>query len=89
MIFRIMYSFLVLMTILFWPFWISLGMIFLGMILYKKYYEGLIGVFIFESLHSVNEVKIFGLYFVLLLIFVFLFILIEFSKKKLNTGSFS
>ncbi|MFA7285333.1 MAG: hypothetical protein WC011_00590 [Candidatus Paceibacterota bacterium] len=88
MISRIIYSVLVLSTILFWPFWISLFMIFIGMLYFNKYYEGLALIIIFESLYSVPEVKIFDLYFVYTISFFFVFVLIQYLKKKLTLDTF-
>lgn len=84
MVYRILYSLFTLFSILFLPFYIGLVLCFLGVILFSRYYEGLVFVVFFESLYQTNETKILGVYYFLSIIIAVLLFSRDFLKKKIN-----
>lgn len=84
MIYRIFYSLVTLFAVLFLPFYVSIFLCFLGVILFEKYYEGLVLIIFFESLYQTNETKIFGLYFFFTFVLSVLLLSRDFLKKKMN-----
>ena len=79
---RILATIIILLSVLFMPFWFSVILVLLGIIYFSFFFEALILIFISDLLHGANEGRYFHSIFLSLVIFSLLFILIEFLKKK-------
>jgi len=81
---RILASILLLLSILFMPFWVSIILAFLGIIYFSFFTEATVLFLLSDLLFGVKEVKFFGIVFISFVISVLLLGVIEFSKKKLK-----
>jgi len=81
---RITFSGLLLISILFFPFFISLIIAVAGMFFIKYYWEVLVLFFIFDLIYGIQGNTIFSFYFGSLLLAICLLLIIEFFKKKLR-----
>lgn len=82
MAFRIFFSILVLFSLLFLPFWISIALTILGITYFDFYFEGVILIFLLDLLYGVKEVRFFNLTLLATIIILIFFLLKEIFKKK-------
>jgi len=81
---RILASIILLFSILFLPFWLSVILALAGMIYFSFFFEAVFIFFISDLLYGAKESRFFGIVFVSLIISLLLLILAEFFKKKLK-----
>jgi len=84
MILRIFTSLLLLISILFWPFWVSIILGLIGIIYFSKYWESIILFLLSDLLYGTKEERFFNIYFISFIISLLTLIIIEFLKKKLR-----
>lgn len=84
MIYRVLYIILNLFSVLFLPFYISLTLIFLGVILFKNYYEGLVLIIFYEGLYITSGNGFLDTPLVLSMILGILLLSRDYFRKKIN-----
>lgn len=84
MIYRIFYSLISFSAIFFLPYYISIFLIFLGVFLFDKYYEGLIFLIFFETLYTTKETAFLNTFLILSMIFSIILLSKDYLRKKLN-----
>jgi len=84
MIYRILASFLFLLSILFMPWWVSVILGLAGMIYFNKFFEAAVLFLLADLLFGVREVKFHNMIFVSFIITTIILIIIEVVKKKLK-----
>ena len=84
MILRIFASLIILLSILYMPFWLSIVLALIAMIYFSFFWESVVLFFISDLLYGVGETKFFGIFFVSSIISFLVFILIEIIKKKIR-----
>ncbi len=84
MVQRILLSFLLLISILFFPYWISVILALFGIIYFRFFWEVVVLFFISDLIFGIKEARFFNIIlFSTILSFVIL-ILAQFVKKKLK-----
>jgi len=85
---RMVFTLILLLAVLFLPFWVSLVLAVVGMIFFGYFVEGIILLLFSDLLFSVPLARYEGNVFLSLLGATFLFVLIEFLKGRslLNTN---
>lgn len=66
------------------PWWLSLGLVFLGIFLYRNFYEAFLFAFMMDSIYSVSKDLFFGKVFIYLIIVVIVFIFVRWFKERLR-----
>ena len=84
MILRILAVVVLLFSILFMPFWVSVILALAGMIYFAVFWEAVILFLLSDLLYGVKETKFSGTIFVSFIIAAILLIIIEIVKKKLK-----
>ena len=84
MLIRILASILLLFSILFMPFWISVILAFAGIIYFSFFWEAVILFLLSDLLYGVAEAKFFGMVFVSFIFSAIVLMIIETMKKKLK-----
>ncbi len=81
---RILASLILLLSILFMPFWISIILALAGIAYFSFFWEAIVLFFLSELLYGVNEIRLSNIFFVSLIIPCATLLIIEFLKKKLR-----
>lgn len=81
---RMSVTLLLLLSILFLPWWITASLSFLAMLYFDAYFEMLIVALIFDSLYSADVQKFAGYQFVSVTITLVLLILLMYIKKRFS-----
>lgn len=81
---RVFLSILMLFSILFLPFWVSVILAVLGMIYFSWFIEGVALFLLSDFLYGIKEEKLFNIYFFSFIISVIFLIITEAFKKKLK-----
>jgi hypothetical protein len=81
---RILASFLLLLSILFMPFWVSVILALALMIYFNVFWEAVILFLLSDLLFGVREAKFNNMVFVSFILSTFVLIIIEIVKKKLK-----
>jgi hypothetical protein len=84
MIKRVGFSLLMLFSILFLPFWISVVLAILGMFYFSNYYEAVLLFFVSDILFGVKEARFFDIVLISALASFLALLFIEYLKKKLK-----
>ncbi len=84
MTFRVMYSVVLLFSVLFLPYWFSLLLALVGVFYFDLYFEALALLFIADTLYGAKELRYFGFTFVTFLLGGVFLALSEFMKNKLK-----
>lgn len=87
MLLRILSSIILLLSVLFMPFWLSLILAFVGMAYFPFFLEAVFLFFLSDLLYGVKEPKLFNMVFVSFVIALICFIFLELLKKKLRLHS--
>jgi hypothetical protein len=82
---RILASLILLLSILFMPFWLSVILALAGMAYFSFFWEAIILFFLSELLYGVNEIRFSNIFFIYLIMPFATLLIIEFLKKKLRT----
>jgi hypothetical protein len=81
---RILAFFVLLISMLFWPLWISVVLALAGMIYFKLYLEAVLLFFLSDLLYGAKEAKFFGTLFISFTASAVVLIIIEVIKRKLR-----
>ncbi|AKM84125.1 TPA: hypothetical protein DCZ46_00235 [Candidatus Campbellbacteria bacterium] len=82
---RIIIDFLIVIFIaMAFPWWLSLGLVFLGIFLYRNFYEAFLFAFVMDSVYSVTKNLFFGRMFVYIVIVFVLFLFVRWFKERLR-----
>lgn len=81
---RITYGGLFLISVIFFPFYISLIVAVVGMFLFANYWEAILGFFISDLIYGLGKNNFLNTYFASFLLAIFLLLLVELLKKKLK-----
>lgn len=81
---RILAFFILLLSILFMPFWISAILAFLGMIYFSFFLEAIFLLFISDLLLGTGEIRFFHAVIISMIGAILALVIIEFLKKKLK-----
>ncbi len=84
MILRILASVLLLFSILFMPFGVSVVLALAGMVYFSKFFEATVLFLLSDLLYGVKEVKFFDMIFISFIVSVLVLLIIEILKKKLK-----
>ncbi len=82
MIKRILASFLLLLSILFMPFWVSVILALGSMIYFNIFWEAIVLFLLSDLLFGVREAKFHNMIFISLIVTTIILIIIEVVKKK-------
>jgi len=81
---RIISFIILLFSILFLPFYISVILAILGMFYFKIFWEAVIILFLSDLLYGTKEAKFLNTLFISFIVSILILILIEFLKRKLK-----
>lgn len=81
---RILATIILLFSILFLPFWVSVILALGGMLYFQKYWEAVALFLLSDALYGASEAKFFGMVFVSFFISLFALLVIEELKKRLK-----
>ena len=84
MVVRIFAFLLLLISILFWPFWVSVILGLVGVLYFSKFWEVAILFLLSDLLYGAKEAKFNSMFFVTFVVASFILILIEILKTKLK-----
>ena len=84
MILRISASILLLFSILFMPFWVSVVVALCAMIYFNVFWEAIALFLLSDLLYGIPEIKFFDMVFVSAIVAIIVLIIIEVTKKKLK-----
>ncbi|OGI65211.1 hypothetical protein A3A95_03835 [Candidatus Nomurabacteria bacterium RIFCSPLOWO2_01_FULL_39_18] len=84
MVKRILAFMILLLSILFMPFWVSAILAFAGMVYFSFFAEAVVLFFLSDLLYGAREAKFFNIVFVSLIISVLTLFVLEFLKKKIK-----
>ncbi|MDO8659995.1 MAG: hypothetical protein Q7K54_05365 [Candidatus Parcubacteria bacterium] len=87
MILRILAVTILLFSILFWPFWLSVILALMGMIYFSFFLEAPLLFLLSDLLYGIPEPRFFNLVFISFIYASICFIVIEFIKKKTRFNS--
>ena len=84
MLIRIIASILLLFSILFMPFWVSVILALAGMFYFTIFWEAVVLFFLSDLLYGTTEARFHGIVFVSFVITGIVLIIVEILKKKLK-----
>jgi hypothetical protein len=84
MLLRIIASFLLLISILFMPFWLSIVLALVSMVYFSIFWEATVLFLLSDLLYGVKEAKFSGMIFISFIVALIVLVLIEIIKKKLK-----
>jgi hypothetical protein len=84
MVARILFSILLLFSVLFLPFWVSIILGLIGIGYFPLYWEATALFLLSDLLYATPETKFLGIYFAALIIFILVLILAESLKRKIR-----
>ena len=81
---RILVSVLLLFSVLFLPFWVTVILALAGMIYFPVYWEAVALFFLSDLLYGTREARYFDIFFVSFIVSFLVLIIIELLKKKIR-----
>jgi len=81
---RIIAFIILLLSVLFMPFYISIILAFLGMLYFSIFWEAVFILLLSDLLYGAKEVRFSNTLFISLIISILILILVEFFKRKLK-----
>jgi len=84
MLFRILASVILLWSVLFMPFWVSVILALMGMVYFPFFLEAVFLFFLSDLLYGIPEPRFFNTVFVSFIMALVCFIVLELIKKKLR-----
>ncbi|MEK7081273.1 MAG: hypothetical protein AAB902_02710 [Patescibacteria group bacterium] len=81
---RILASVLLLFSILFMPFWVSVILALAGMIYFAIFWEVVVLLLLSDLLYGVKEAKFSNVIFISFIVSILVLVLLEFLKRKLK-----
>jgi len=89
MILRILAFLVILFSILFMPFWVSIILALIGMIYFSFFWESIILFLLSDLLYGVREVRFFNEFFISLIFSFLVLLVIEVLKKKIRVSEYT
>ncbi|MEK7104512.1 MAG: hypothetical protein AAB868_00550 [Patescibacteria group bacterium] len=83
---RILASLILVLSILFLPFWVSVVLALVGMAYFSFFWESVFLFFLSDLLYGVSETRFFNVFFVSLIVSFLALIIIELLKKKIRVS---
>lgn len=87
MLYRILAAIILLLSVLFLPFWVSVILALAGMAYFPFFLEAVILFLLSDLLYGASEAKFFNITFVSFILALVCFIILELFKKKLRFNS--
>jgi len=84
MVFRILFSIILLLSVLFFPFYLSVILALLGMAYFPFFIEAIFLLLLSDLLYGAREARFFDITFISFSLSVIFFLIIEFLKKKIR-----
>ena len=84
MMLRILASVVLLFSILFLPFWVSIILALAGMIYFRFFLEAVFMFLLSDLLYGVKEAKFFNIVFISLIVYALVLTGVEFVKRRLK-----
>jgi hypothetical protein len=84
MLIRILASVVLLFSVLYLPFWVSIILALAGMVYFTRYWEALLLFLVSDALYGVPESRFFGFVFVAFTLALLMLITAEILKTKLK-----
>ncbi len=84
MLLRILASLILLISLLFLPFWLSVLLALLAMAYFNLYWEGVVLFFLSDLLYGVGEARFRGVFFLSAVVSSLMLLVIELAKKKIR-----
>ncbi|MFA6520280.1 MAG: hypothetical protein WCT44_01580 [Candidatus Paceibacterota bacterium] len=81
---RILFSILLFISVIFWPFWLSVLLAIVGMVYFSHYWEAVTLLLLSDVLYGVKEAKFSGMIFVSFFISIIVILLVEAFKRSSN-----
>jgi len=81
---RVIFGVILVLSVYFAPFWLTAILVFLGMILFNFYIEGVVAMLFSDLFFGVGEMRFFNILFFSTIISLFSLLFIEMLKKKLK-----
>ena len=81
---RILAFFVLLISVLFWPIWISIILAFAGMVYFNVFLEAIFSFLLSDVLYGVREAKFSGTVYLSFFAAIIFLTIIEIIKKKLR-----
>lgn len=81
---RILASFILLLSILYMPFWLSVILALIAMAYFSFFWESVALFFLSDSLYGISEIRFFNVFLLSTIISILVLIIIELIKKKLR-----
>ena len=81
---RILSSALLFISVLYFPWWLSVSISVVLCFIFNRYFEGLALAFLYDSLYRGPEAGLFNIVYEAFLLSIILFILIELSKTRIK-----
>ncbi|MCC7469952.1 MAG: hypothetical protein IT284_02320 [Bacteroidetes bacterium] len=81
--YRLFATILMVISSLFWPFWITVGIFVFSIFLFKNFYAGIIIFFVMDIIYGFETVKIGPLYGILTISSVVSYFALYFIKKRI------
>lgn len=81
---RILAFIILLLSILFMPFWVSLILALAAMAYFSFFWESVLLFFLSDLLYGVKEIKFFNIYFVSFIVSFIILVVLELLKKKIR-----
>lgn len=80
---RIFYNILIILSLLYTPFYITFIFLIAGMFLFKDFYEGIIYAFVYDTVFGRNESNFLGVYTIYTFLFFMLFLIVKKMKMTI------
>jgi len=84
MVLRILASLVLLLSILYMPFWLSIILALAAMVYFSFFWESIILFFLSDLLYGTSEIRFLNIFFVSTIISFLFLIIIELLKKKIR-----
>lgn len=77
---RILYNILIVLSLLYTPFYITFIFLIAGMFLFKDFYEGIVYAFVYDSVFGRSGATFLGIYTIYTFLFFILFLIVKKMK---------
>ncbi len=81
---RVLAFIILLISILFMPFWLSVILALAAMAYFSFFWESVLLFFLSDLLYGVKEIKFFNIYFVSFIVSFIILVVLELLKKKIR-----
>ena len=84
MVLRIFINIIILISVLYLPWWVTTTAVFTGFLIFKNFYEGIIAGFLLDTLYGAKISQFFGIWFVFTAVYFVGYVIIRRVKKNLR-----